>query len=366
VSARALSHTSRLAAALVLALFVLLPRRAAAQESRVRDLTVMDGSVPVRLVGYGLVVGLSGTGDRAAGGVSSRHTVQSVANLLRRFGVEVPPEFLRTRNVAAVLVTAELSPFLHPGGRFDVHVASVGDARSLKGGVLWMTPLVADVGGPSLGSAQGPLLLGDNSRDRWDVNEGSARIPGGGVLEAELPHTSFARITRLALREPDLETATRIAAVINDSLGGKVARVEDPGSVLLALEADADKRAAQLARLGELKVRPSRPAMLVIDTHDGTVVAGGELTVGEATVTHGGVTLTISAEPAPAAPVVSDTTPGASAPAAPMTDVRVRSGASVQEVASALHALRTPASDVAGIFEALRALGAISAQVVIR
>jgi len=372
-----------MALAVALSLLTIFAAGATAQATRIRDLTVTEGNVPVRLMGYGLVVGLGGTGDRVTGGFSSRHTVQSISNLLHRFGVEVPPELLRTRNVAAVLVTAEASPFLHPGGRFDVHVASIGDARSLDGGVLWMTPLVDDVGGQPLASAQGPLVISDKPGRRWDMNEAAARIPAGGVLEMELPRTSFAGTTRLILREPELETATRIAGAINDSLGAGSARVEDPGSVLLALRDSTEARPVQLARIGELRVRPSRPAMLVIDTRNGTVVAGGELTVGEASVTHGGITLTIDADdqsssaarlPAaePAAPGVGE--PGAPVPAqgysrrgyGALPELRVREGASVQEVASALHALQTPAADVAAIFESLRALGAISAQVVLR
>ena len=114
-----------------------------AQTTRVRDLTVQGGDVPVRLVGYGLVSGLDGSGDRVSGTSTAGHTVRSIANLLRRFNVEVPENMLRTRNVAAVLVTSEVSPYLRPGGRFDVHVSSIGDATSLRGGVLWITPLQA-------------------------------------------------------------------------------------------------------------------------------------------------------------------------------------------------------------------------------
>ena len=117
---------------------------AQAQDAKIRDLTISEGAAPIRLVGYGLAVGLDGTGDRDGGSRGAGMTVQSVANLLRNFNVEVPAEVLRMRNVAAVLVTAEVSPYLRSGGRFDVHVSSLGDARSLRGGVLWMTPLVAE------------------------------------------------------------------------------------------------------------------------------------------------------------------------------------------------------------------------------
>ena len=148
-------------AALALALLGLpaLPAPAvAANAARIGDLTVHHGDVPRRLVGYGLVVGLDGTGDRSFGGLhDATPTVRSVVNLLRRFSIEVPPERLRLRNVAAVLVTAEVSPYLRAGGRFEVQVSALGDATSLRGGVLWITPLVTDPNQPPAATAQGPL-----------------------------------------------------------------------------------------------------------------------------------------------------------------------------------------------------------------
>ncbi len=164
---------------------------AGAQDVAVRDLVIADQAVPIRLMGYGLVVGLPNTGDRATGR-GSMETVQSVANILRRFNVQVPPDWLNTRNVAAVLVTAEVSPYLRPGGRFDVQVSSIGDARSLRGGTLWMTPLVMDVGGTPVGSAQGTLLVGTDRPTAGSAWTGawtggmrasdvaSARVPTGG------------------------------------------------------------------------------------------------------------------------------------------------------------------------------------------
>ena len=154
-----------IAAALSLVATLLLPTHAWAQV-KIRDLVIADAAVPVRLVGYGLVTGLDGTGDLTIGGRSGGQTVQSVVNLLRRFDIEVPPALLRTRNVAAVLVTAEVSPYLRAGGRFEVAVSSVGDARSLRGGVLWMTPLVPDVGADAVATAQGPVLISDGGDER--------------------------------------------------------------------------------------------------------------------------------------------------------------------------------------------------------
>jgi flagellar P-ring protein FlgI len=324
-------------------------RDAAAQEVRIRDLTIQEQFVPVRLVGYGLVVGLDGTGDRAQGG--GGHTVQSVANLLRRFDVEVPPEVLRLRNVAAVLVTAEISPYLRAGGRFEVHVSSLGDARSVRGGVLWMTPLVADAGGRAVATAQGNLLVSDGTLGRGSYTvETTARIPSGGLLELDMPRPTFASTPRLLLKEPDLGTATRIAAAVNTALGANTARVEDPGAVALELPTEPGERMTLLSRVEELRVQPIRATRIVIDGRDGTVVAGGDLGIGEAVVSHGGVTLTIGEAG------------GAGAPG----EVRVPGGTSAQQIASALHALQTPPAQIAAIFASLRDVGALAAEVVVR
>jgi flagellar P-ring protein precursor FlgI len=319
---------------------------------RVRDLTIEDKAIPVRLMGYGLVVGLDGTGDRSGGGKQGGMTVNSVVNLLRRFGIQLPVEALKMRNVAAVLVTAEVSPYLRPGGRFEVHVSSVGDARSLRGGVLWMTPLLADVGAQPVASAQGAVLMADMGGKAGSSSiENSARIPTGGLLEAEMPRPQFAQSDKLLLREPDVTMATRIATAINKELGDGAATVEDPGSIALKLKDSKEGQAATLARIQDLRVQPQHIARLIIDGRDGTIIAGGELTVGEATVSHGGITITIGA---------NDTT--AAAPG----NLRMASGTPVTRVAAALHAVQAPPTEIAAIFESLRAIGAIAAEVVVR
>lgn len=329
---------------------------AATAQTSVRDLVIEDQSVPVRLMGYGLVVGLDNTGDNGYGGRSSQQTVQSVVNLLKRFDVAVPAELLRTRNVAAVLVTAEVSPYLRAGGKFEIHVSSVGDARSLRGGVLWMTPLVADAGGQPVATAQGQLLVTDYGagRRRSYVVETSGRIPDGGLIEGDLPRPSFVAVSRLLLRDPDVGTASRIAAAIDTALGAGTAKVEDPGAIALTLK-EGDP-ATQLAKIRDLTVRVVTPGRIVIDAHDGTVVAGGELPVGPGVVSVGAVTLSIGGTPA-------DTLAG-------KTDgdgrMRLAAGTSVQQLITALHAVQTPPSQVALIFEALRRAGSISAEVVSR
>ena len=333
------------------ALLVLAAGGAEGQGTRIRDLTIQEQSVPVRLMGYGLVVGLDGTGDRTSTSGRSGHTVRSVANLLRRFEVEVPEEMLTMRNVAAVLVTAEVSPYLRPGGRFEIQVASVGDARSIRGGVLWMTPLVPDAGADPVATAQGPLLISDGNTGRGSYTvETTARIPTGGILEYDLPRPAFASANRLLLRSPDLEAAARMAEAVNAALGGGVAAVEDPGAIALTLPVDDAARITALSQIGEVRVQLASANRLVIDSRDGTVVAGGDLAIGNAVVSHGAVTLTVG---------------GAGGPQVP-GGIAVGTGTPAQEVALALQALQTPPMEIAAIFESLREVGALAAEIVVR
>lgn len=333
----------------------LAPAALAAQDAPVRDLVVFEGDVPVRLVGYGLVVGLDGSGDKVIGGFSSGQTVRSVANLLRRFDIEVPEEMLRTRNVAAVLVTAEASPYLRPGGRFDVHVASVGDATSLRGGVLWSTPLMSGPSEPPVATAQGPVAVSESGAGfggtAYSV-ETAAALPGGGVLEQLLPAPGAVQTHALYLKRPDASTAVRIAAAINEAMGEGRAAVLDPGAVALDLAAeDAASPAAALARIGDLRVRPARSALVLIDGRSGTVVAGGDVRVGEAVVSHGSMTLAIG-----------DAAGGAEAPGA----LRMESGVTVQDVAAALHGVAAPPETIAAVFRSLKDVGALTAEVSVR
>ena len=302
-------------AALLLALAASLPRPGGAQTVRIRDLVQAERAAPRRLVGYGLVVGLEGTGDRSFGTTSgSIQTVRSVVNLLRRFDVAVPPDRLRLRNVAAVLVTAEVSTYVRAGARFDIQVASLGDATSLRGGVLWITPLVEDPGQPAVATAQGPILVSDDDLRGGNKGGTSARLPGGGVLEVggTVAALTAADTLRLLLREPGLGTATRIAAAVNAAVGPGTAVTEDPGAVRLTPPAGvADTLWGFLAAVETLTVVTDLPARLVVDARDGTVVTGGSLRVGAASVSHGGLTLTIGGPAArPAAPADTKVTFG--------------------------------------------------------
>jgi flagellar P-ring protein precursor FlgI len=342
-------------AAFAALLFALAMTPSAAFAARVGDLTHRPGEVPRRLVGYGLVTGLDGTGDRSFGvGTSSSASVRSVLRLLQRFGVEIPAEQLRLRNVAAVLVSAELSPWLRAGGRFEVQVTALADATSLRGGVLWTTPLLADPGQPPLATAQGPVLLAAEEAGRgWGLRRGNAaRIPAGGLLEVDPPVPAAAESV-LLLDEPDLALARRIADAVNGAFGPGTATLRDPGAVALQVPAAAaETPMGVLAAVDTVAVLEPARARIVIDARAGTLVAGGDVTVGPAVIQHAGVTLEIGA-----ARAAADTTAGL---------VRLAPSSSVQDVAAGLHAAGVRAQDMAAIFESLRAAGALRAEVVVR
>jgi flagellar P-ring protein precursor FlgI len=252
------------------------------------------------------------------------------------------------------LVTAEVSPYLRPGGRFDVHVSSLGDAQSLRGGVLWITPLQSGPSVDPVATAQGPLLISEASpsTNRYSV-ETTAALPEGGIMEQALPRLEFGIAPVLHLRRPDLVTASRIAEAINLSVAPGVAVVEDPGSVSLTLAEGVDPwDARRLAEIGDLPVQPGRSARVVIDSRSGTVIAGGDITIGEAVVSYGELTLAI----------------GASAPADPLVfgDLRMNAGVSVQDIAAALHGVAAGPEAIAAVFESLRQVGALTAEVTLR
>jgi flagellar P-ring protein FlgI len=339
---------TRTLAALALAAALAAPL--SAQSVRVRDLVTVERDVPVRLMGYGIVVGLDGTGDRAMGSHGSPHTVRAVTNLLHRFGIDVPAELLRTRNVAAVLVTAEVSAYSRHGSRFDVTVASLGDAVSLRGGMLWSTPLTTGPTAAPLATAQGSIVLSQGAavRNQYRV-ETSAVIPAGGLFEADQARPSMDGPTRLLLRAPDLGTAVRMADAINTALGADIAAVEDPGAVRLEPPADLPL-ATFLGRVSDVRMEPDRAARVIIDSRDGTVVAGADITIGAAVVSHGTLTLAIGS-------TIEDDVPGS---------VRVPTGTAVQDVAIALHAVAATPGVIAAIFRSLHDVGALSAQVVVR
>ena len=258
-----------------------------------------------------------------------------------------------------MLITAELSPFLRPGGRFEVQVAALGDATSLRGGVLWITPMLVDPNQPAIATAQGPLVVSTDGTGRQNTRLGNAgRIADGGVLEVEQPAVVLAGEPRLALRQPDLRMATRIATAIGAAFGAGTAKAEDPGSIVLNPGAGrADSLSMWLAAIDTLPVAVVSSARIVIDGRDGTVVVGGDIQIGRATVSHRGITVQVGAPPDSTRTPADSTAAGL---------VRAAAGASVQALVAGLHAAGARPPEVAAIFEALRAAGAVQADVVIR
>ncbi|MCH1570578.1 MAG: flagellar basal body P-ring protein FlgI [Longimicrobiales bacterium] len=366
---------------LVLALSV--PTHTDGQSVKVRDVTQGAEEVPVRLAGYGLVTGLSGTGDRIYGGDRRSMTVRAIANLMRNMGIEVPEQVIRSRNAAAVLVTAEASPYTRQGGRFDVSVASLGDASSLRGGQLWPTPLSAGVGAPVAAVAQGTIQVGGGDRrSRYDV-ETSATITRAGVAQLDFGGGSEPPSGVLVLREPDLALAQAIAGAINLDVGSEIATVTDPGAVTVDLP-DEDPFGTLVA-IGAVEVTPERSPRVVVNALDGLVAAGGEIRVGPAVVSHDWLTLTIASQEVVATPADDAPLPAADpaggAPAVTGTDVadegasqvvgvpgavRLAPGIRVQELAEALHAVGASGQVIGSIFQSLRSVGALQAEVQIR
>jgi flagellar P-ring protein precursor FlgI len=343
-------------------------------ESRLKDVVTLQGFGPAPLVGYGLVVGLNKTGDRR----QTIFSTQSLANMLLRFGVSVPAEQMKVENIAAVLVTCELSPFQRAGARLDVVASSIGDARSLQGGTLLPTPLRGP-GGDVIAMAQGPLSLGGfgggGGGSSVQVNHLTAgRVPGGAIvqtaLESPMPTTG---VLTFALRDPDFVTASRVATAINTFLGVTAAKAIDPGSVTVDVPEPLRQSLPDLmAQLEALPVQTDVAARIVINERTGTVVVGGNVRLGPAAVAHGNLSVRITtryqiSQPSPLSSGQTVVVPNE------QVDIRegraqlvtMQEGVTLEAVASALNALGASPRDIIAIVQALKAAGALQAEIVI-
>lgn len=344
-------------------------------ESRVGSLARVMGVRDNPLVGYGLVIGLDGTGDRTG----SSFTEHSMSSLLEELGITLPPDQLRLRNVAAVLVTTDLQPFAREGTRVDVLVSSIGSAKDLRGGVLVQTPL-RGADGRTYVVAQGALSLGGFSVETpggSSVKKNHvtvARIPSGGIVEREVPSDIFGgEFLDVVLDRPDFANAARIADAINARFGERTAIPRDPGTVSVPMA----KIPRDLGPVGfgavleRLEIEPARPARVVINERTGTIVAGGDVRVAPVAIAHGGLTIEVRNTP-----VVSQ--PGGFSGGETVTreesDVTVREDGAIMAVeatttlsdlAQALNTLGVTSSDVIAIFQALKEAGAMDAELVI-
>ncbi|MDX1547925.1 MAG: flagellar basal body P-ring protein FlgI [Rhodothermales bacterium] len=357
---------------------LLLPVLAHAQggpDTRLKDLVVVEGAMPVQLTGYGLVVGLDRTGDRARGHRGAPYTVNSIVNMLRQFGLTVDPALLGARNVAAVMVTATLDPFHGSGARLDVTVSSLGDARSLSGGVLLQTPLMNPLTGQVHGMAQGAVstgaVLAASAGTSVRVNHSNTgRIPNGALVTAAPPVQLDAARLGLVLRQPDFTNAARIAEIVNATYAD-AATVEHAGLVRVAVPS-GEAPSALLATLEALTVAVDVPARVVINERTGTIVAGGDVRIAEVMVTYGSLIVSTQADPfvSQPAPLSQGQTVAGAAGSAQIEEEGARSvvlspNTDVSQLAAALNELGLTARDVIAIFQAIKRAGALQGELVI-
>ncbi len=353
-----------------------LPLAAFAGPIRIKDLVEFDGVRANDLVGYGLVVGLNGTGD---GLRNAPFTEEMMSNLLERLGVNVAGEDYRPKNVAAVFVTATLPPFARAGGQIDVTVSAMGDAKSLLGGTLIMTPLNG-ADGQIYAVAQGAIIAGGISADGAAASlvQGvptAGMIPSGGRVEREVEFDFTALTTmRLALREPDFTTAARIEAAINREVGRGAAVMLDAGTVALDIGAAGSSSPAHvISRIENIEVEPETRARVVVDQRSGTIVMGEDVRISRVAVAQGNLTLRIDETPMVVQPnpfaegetiVVPRSSVGIeNAPGTGLAEVS--GGTNLSEVVAGLNALGVAPHDMIDILKSINAAGALHADFVV-
>jgi flagellar P-ring protein FlgI len=352
---------------------VLIASNLYAASTRLKDLTTLEGVRDNQLLGYGLVVGLAGTGDKA----QSVFSAQSLANMLRRMGVSVQPSAIQAKNTAAVMVTANLPAFAQPGTRIDVTVAAIGDAPNLQGGLLLICPLRA-ADGQTFAVAQGPLVTGGfvarggGGNSQTTNHPTTARIPGGAIVERRPPSQAPGNTINLQLRSADFTTAARVAAAINRKFGAAdapVARAENSALVSVQTPAEFAKRPVEfLAEIESLTVDADRVARVVVNERTGSIVLGREVKLTPATILHGSLTVQVEttpsvSQPAPLAQGTTTTTTqtavGVKAESA--RNVSLKPDATVEDLVKALKSIGSTPREVIAILEAMKAAGALEA-----
>jgi flagellar P-ring protein precursor FlgI len=365
--------TRTFATALAAAFILICVGSSAGATSRIKDLANVEGVRQNQLIGYGLVVGLNGTGDTLN---NIPFTKQSLQAMLERLGVNVRGATMRTGNVAAVMVTSNLPPFGTQGTRIDVTVSALGDAKSLQGGTLLVTPLLG-ADGNVYAVAQGSLAIGgfQVEGDAAKITRGVptvGRISNGAIIEREIEFAlNKLNQVRLALRNADFTTAKRIAAAVNDYIGAPIAEPLDPSTVEITLpKKPAGNVVALLTEIEQLQVDPDLAAKVVIDERSGIIVMGRDVRVSTVAVAQGNLTVTISETPEVSQPqpfsrgqtvVVPRTRVGVSEDGKKLAVVR--EGVSLQQLVDGLNALGIGPRDLIAILQAIKAAGAIQADI---
>jgi flagellar P-ring protein precursor FlgI len=339
--------------------------------TRLKELATIEGVRENQLIGYGIVVGLNGTGDR-------RQTVfsaQSLTNLLNQMGVSVPPTAIRVNNTASVLVTANLPAFAQPGARMDVTVAAIGDASNLQGGLLILTSL-RGLDGAVYGIAQGPVVTGGfiasgGAGNRQTVNHPTVgRVPDGATIERAAPQVALDNAIRLQLRTPDFTTSARVAEAINKRFGERQARAENSAAIsVTAPEAYAGRPAEFIAELERLTVDADRVARIVINERTGTVVMGREVRISPVAIMHGNLSIQVStafevSQPQPLSQGTTQVTPRVDVGVREeqARNVVLKDGATVDELVRALATIGVTPRDVIAIMQNIKAAGALEAE----
>jgi flagellar P-ring protein FlgI len=356
---------------------VLLFRQLAAADSsaaRLKELVSLEGVRENQLIGYGIVVGLKGTGDRQ----QTIFTAQSLANMLRQMGVTVDPTTILVKNTAAAMVTATLPAFAQPGMEIDATVSAIGDAASLQGGLLLMTSL-RGIDGQVYSIAQGPVVTGGfvfgASGTSQTVNHPTVgRVPGGAIVERGAPSVVPASPIKLQLHQADFTTAVRIADVVNQRFSADakpIAHADNSGLVSVAIPPEYSTRITEfVASLEILKVETDRPARVVINERTGTIVMGKEVRVSPVAIMHGNLTVEIQtrydvSQPNPFSNGTTQITPQVSVGVKEekARNVVLKEGATVEELVRALTSIGSTPRDIIAILQSLRSAGALESEV---
>jgi flagellar P-ring protein FlgI len=367
---------ARFAAALIIGLASVTPGQAASV-ARIKDIASLQAGRDNQLIGYGLVVGLAGSGDSLR---ASPFTEQSLRAMLQNLGISTQGGENRSKNIAAVMVTANLPPFASPGSRMDVSVSSLGDATSLRGGTLVMTSLTG-ADGQIYAVAQGPLIVSGFSAtgDATQLSQGVAtagRVPNGAIIERPLPSRFKDSVNLvLQLRNPDFSTAVRMTDVINNfaagAYGGRIASVNDSQEVVIEKPRAADL-ARLMAEIENLAVETDTPAKVVVNERTGTIVIGADVRISEVAVSYGTLTVQVSENP-----TVVQPKPFSNGQTAvqPQTDivalqaaskVAILSGPNLRTLVSGLNSIGVKPDGIIAILQGIKSAGALNAELVLQ
>jgi flagellar P-ring protein precursor FlgI len=363
-------------AALFLGAMLLIPMPTQAG-SRIKDIADIEGVRDNMLVGYGLVVGLNGTGDSLS---NSPFTAKSLVGMLERLGINTRGDSLKTKNVAAVMVTATLPPFSSQGSKIDISVSTLGDSKSLQGGTLLVTPLMG-ADGEVYAVAQGPIAVGGFSASGGgsSVTKGvptSGRIANGAIVEREIGfQLADMPELRLNLKNPDFTTAERMAAAINAQVKGNLAVARDPTNVIVTLpksDRSRNRLVHLITQVEQIDVTPDMPAKVVVDEQSGIIVMGENVRISRVAIAQGNLTIRITETPQVSQPNALST--GGETVVVPRTEIDVsegegrklavfNSGVSLQELVQSLNALGIGPRDMISILQSIKAAGALQADI---